>query len=239
MEVTCDQCNGTFNVPDNRIPKDQRVRIGCPKCKNKIILDVRETRVKETSSPEGEDQSGSGEFQRSAGESTSQAQSEGENYGYSDYSEDKDLDFVEEGTKLALVMTDITEHAEKIRRALGELGFRFISSQNTRDAIGRMRFHHFDVVILSDGFDGQELGKSPIINYLNRLSMSVRRKIFVALVSDEFKTLDNMMAFALSANVVINTKDIDRFHAILKKAISDNEKFYKIFNETMVEVGKA
>jgi hypothetical protein len=69
--------------------------------------------------------------------------------------------------------------------------------------------------------------------------MSVRRRIFLALISDNFKTMDNMMAFAMSANVVINTKDIQKLHLILKKAASENERFYKVFMDTMVETGKA
>ena len=51
--------------------------------------------------------------------------------------------------------------------------------------------------------------------------------------------MDHMMAFAMSANMVINSNDLDRLTAILKHAISDNEKFYKVFKDTMAEAGKA
>jgi hypothetical protein len=61
----------------------------------------------------------------------------------------------------------------------------------------------------------------------------------LALISDNFKTMDNMMAFAMSANVVINTKDLQKLHLILKKSVSENERFYKVFMDTMVETGKA
>jgi hypothetical protein len=47
------------------------------------------------------------------------------------------------------------------------------------------------------------------------------------------------MAFALSANVVINPKELNRFSPILRNAISENEKFYKIYLDTMAELGKA
>ena len=91
----------------------------------------------------------------------------------------------------------------------------------------------------AEGFDNQPLDHSVIVNYLNRLSMSVRRRIFLALISDSFKTMDNMMAFAMSANVVINSKDVEKLHLISKKAISENERFYKVFLDTLVETGKA
>ena len=38
MEVHCKQCNAKLSIPDEKIPKDQRIKISCPKCKNKITL---------------------------------------------------------------------------------------------------------------------------------------------------------------------------------------------------------
>lgn len=68
--------------------------------------------------------------------------------------------------------------------------------------------------------------------------MSIRRKIFLVLSSEKLKTLDNMMAFAKSANLVVNPDDLHNLPLILKKAISDHERFYKVFEDTLKEVGK-
>ena len=119
------------------------------------------------------------------------------------------------------------------------MGYKFIPTSNARDALGKMRFHHFDLVFLSEGFDGQDLGQSSILNYLNHASMSSRRRIFLALTGDQFKTMDDMMAYSLSANTVINSKDFDKLSGVLKKGIAEYEKFYKIFMDTMVEMGRA
>jgi hypothetical protein len=93
--------------------------------------------------------------------------------------------------------------------------------------------------VLSEDFDGQKLTQSPIISYLNRLSISVRRQIFLALISENFKTMDNMLAFALSANTVINAHELDQLSLMLGAAFAEHEKFYKVFYETLSEVGKA
>jgi len=162
-----------------------------------------------------------------------------ESYGYEDFTTDQALDFFEEGIKLALIMRNSSMNEDRLRAGLEIIGYKCVPTPNTRDAIGKLRFHNFDLIILADGFDNQPLEHSVIVNYLNRLSMSVRRKVFVALISDHFKTMDNMMAFAMSANVVINSKDIEKLHLILKKAVSENERFYKVFMDTMVETGKA
>jgi len=77
-------------------------------------------------------------------------------------------------------MVSSGDDSENIKKAVEELGYKYVSSPNTRDATGKMRYHHFDLIILDDGFDGQELERSPVLNFLNHLSMSQRRRIFVA-----------------------------------------------------------
>lgn len=231
MEVVCQSCSAKLNIPDEKIPENKQVRVACPKCKEKITIGPRTGEPAE----HGE----TGKYHLKFIESKKGESEKDDSYGYEEYSDDESLDFFEEGAKIALLLIAEGEMGEKVQNAVEELGYRCITSSDTRDATGKMRFHHFDLIVVSDGFDGQEVTRSPILNYLNRVSMSVRRRIFLALLSDSFKTMDNMMAFALSANVVISTKDLEKLVPILKKSISDNEKFYKVFVDTMEELGKA
>ena len=238
MECTCGHCNAKLNIPDEKIPKYKRVKIRCPKCNGKITLDKGKAEAERAVLDDPAGLYRTGEFELKVLETRPASAEKEDSYGYDDYSEDDSLDFFEEETKLALVMESNDAHAEKIRIAVEELGYQYISAPNTRDALGKLRFHHFDLVVLSDGFDGQTLEGSPTINYLNHLSMGIRRKIFLGLLSDRFKTMDHMMSFAMSANLVANKKDLDRLPVILKKAISDNEKFYKVFMDSISEMGK-
>ncbi len=226
METICEHCKAKLNIPDEKIPKNRAVRIACPKCKKKMSVDASKK------------QNETGRFHLSFIEPSQVGESTGGRYGYGDYSDDEALGFYEEGTKLGLVMENNSEHTDKIRMAIGQLGYKAISAPNIRDAIGRMRFHHFDLVILSDGFDGQSFERNPVLSHLNNLSMAIRRRMFVVLMGEGFKTMDDMIAFALSANLVVNTKELDKLLAILKRAISDYEKFYKVFMDTLVEMGK-
>jgi predicted Zn finger-like uncharacterized protein len=232
MEVTCEQCKARFNIPDDKVPKDKVIKLNCPKCKGKISLGS-EVPQQPAKAPEAE------EAPLKMMDPTAGRKAPEESYGYEDFTTDEALDFFEEGIKLALIMPSSSMNEDHLRAGLELIGYKCITTPNTRDAIGKLRFHHFDLIILADGFDSQPLDHSVIVNYLNRLSMSVRRKLFFALISDQFKTMDNMMAFAMSANVVINSKDIQKLHLILKKSVSENERFYKVFMDTMMETGKA
>jgi predicted Zn finger-like uncharacterized protein len=233
MEITCEHCSAKLNIPDEKIPKDQTVKIGCPKCKNKITLDTRSRSSANSVETGPEEGAGSGRV----GPKPEEESEEG--YTYSDYSEDKALDFYEEGAKLSLIMCNDPEQSRKLQSIVKELGYQGVVTPDTRDALGKMRFQHFDMVVLSDGFEGQSLENSPVLGHLNRLPMSIRRRIFLALLSEKFKSLDNMMSFAMSANAVFNTKELDRLTVMLKKALSDNEKLYKVFMDTLAQLGKA
>jgi HD-like signal output (HDOD) protein len=53
MKVTCDQCNQSYNIPDERLPSGKKVTFPCPACKNSITLDLRNSNTGGTStSPE-------------------------------------------------------------------------------------------------------------------------------------------------------------------------------------------
>jgi CheY-like chemotaxis protein len=200
------------------------VTVGCPKCKGKVTLDTRgagpedsSQKVEENTAPEAK-----------RGDTAKAYAAEGDALGY-----------FEEGVKLALVAENDPDQGEKICLALEDVGYKSVAADSINQAISNMRFHRFDLVILADQFDGIELGHSPVLQYLNHLSMSIRRKMFVVLTGDKFNTMDHMMAFAMSANLVINRRDLNKLGGILKNAVSENEKFYKIFMETLTEVGRA
>ena len=221
MEVVCDHCGAKLKIPDEKVPKDRKLALTCPKCKKKIVVDTR----RESARPAGE------ERPKEAAPPPPPPE---------DLRDDAaDIGFYEEGVSLALVLGRDPGEADSLREAVEELGYKCVTAENTRRAVSTIRLHHFDLILLSDGFDGVEAGKSPVLQFMNHLSMSVRRRIFLALVGDEFKTMDNMAAFAMSVNLVISRDDADRCTPILKRAIADNERFYKVMKDMLLEVGRA
>jgi len=213
MDVTCKSCGTTLKIPDEKLPPNQAVSVTCPKCKGKIRIEPSDRRLVS-------------------------AKEEFEEAGIEYEDDTSPLEFFEEGARLALVLDGEEANVTEMTPALEELSYKPILPTSLGEAMGKLRLYHFDLILLSDGFDGQNLERSPITNYLNHLSMSVRRKTFLVLLSQKFKTMDNMTAFGESANLVVNPDDLSSLPLILKKAISDNEKFYKVFMDTIKEVGK-
>jgi predicted Zn finger-like uncharacterized protein len=242
MEIACEACRAKLNIPDEKLPAGQRVGVKCPRCGNKLIIEAPSAGSEMGAPPDKEirqpgdptDDAGKPSVtdfhDRSAPEDTP---------GFDDADADQALASYGEGESLALIMIPATHSPEEIKDALSNLGYNAIQARNTREAIAKLRLQHFDLIVLSDLFDDTPLNRSPVLQHLNHLSMSVRRRMFVLLISDAFRTMDHMTAFAMSANLVAHWKDLGKLSSILGRAVSDNEKFYKVFMDTLKETGKA
>jgi len=79
---------------------------------------------------------------------------------------------------------------------------------------------------------------NPVLAFLNTMSINLRRHVFVVLLGREFKTFDNMMAFVRSVNVVVNLNDLPHLPAIIRKGLEDNNEFYRVLREMLIEVGR-
>ena len=128
--------------------------------------------------------------------------------------------------------------SKTIVNALEVLDYQITEAESARDALKRMRYHNYDLFVVNENFDTDNPESNGVLLYLERLSMTVRRNMFVALISNRFRTMDNMMALNKSVNLIVNTKNIEDIRKILSRGITDNEYFYRIYKETLKEVGK-
>ena len=151
---------------------------------------------------------------------------------------DKPFDFIEEEGLTALVCESNPMVRKTITNALEILDYQITDAESARDALKRMRYHNYDLFVINELFDTDNPESNGILLYLERLSMTVRRNMFVTLISNRFRTMDNMMALNKSVNLIVNSKNIEDIGKILSRGITDNEYFYRIFKETLKEVGR-
>lgn len=222
MEIVCSNCQARLKIPDEKVPETGRVTANCPKCKNKISF--------EKSQPDPEPPL----VQEKTDMTSDLPEAD------SEYRDDDplSLDFHEMGAKLALLMMSETEADGGIREAAEGLHYKTALVKDAGEGINKMRFHHFDLVVLSEHFEGIAWAQSPVLHFMNRLPMHTRRKSFLVLLGSEFSTMDRMTAFALSADMVFNPKDMDEFPGILEVALWKHDNFYGAFMETLNELGK-
>jgi CheY-like chemotaxis protein len=151
---------------------------------------------------------------------------------------DKPFDFIEEEGKTAIICESSPLVRQSIIDNLQMMEYQVTIADNSRDALKRMRYHTYDLVVVNEDFDCDDPSTNGIILYLERLGMSIRRNMFVALVSARHRTMDNMMAFHRSVNLIINVKNIEDIGKIISRGITDHGLFYRMHKEMMKETGR-
>lgn len=214
MEITCTSCYSKFKIADEKIPAGKSATLACPKCKGKITI---------TSKPENGAETG-GIADLGFAEESSET---------SDAAADKPFHFVEEEGKIALVCESDPVIRKSVTDILVLMEYHVTPAQDNRDALKKMRYQNFDVVVVNDSFGTKDPETNGVLIYLERLQMDVRRNMFVAMITDRFRTMDYMMALSKSVNIIINKKNAADMDKILSRGLSDYDMFYRIFKETM------
>jgi len=151
---------------------------------------------------------------------------------------DRPFDFVDTHAETVLICEPDEQVCTKVKNALHDLGYQTTVAASAREALKSMRFHLFTLVVVNENFDPSAPDRNDVLAYLETLPMSTRRQIFVVLVSDQYRTSDNMAAFNKSVNVVINPKNIDAVGTIIRGAVADNAAFYGVMKETLQKLGR-
>jgi predicted Zn finger-like uncharacterized protein len=211
MEIVCENCQSRFKIPDDKLPAGKTAALACPKCKERITV-----------TPPA----------RTVGNAIKGF--EENNYDATD----KPFDFIEEEGNTALVCESDTGMLKKIVDTLNLLEYHVTVSDSGRDALKKMRYHQYDLVVINEAFHCADPDSNMVLLYLERLNMSMRRDMYVAMVSSKYRTMDQMMAFRHSVNMIINAKNIDDIGKIIQRGLTDHEFFYRIYKETLKEVGK-
>jgi predicted Zn finger-like uncharacterized protein len=139
---------------------------------------------------------------------------------------------VESGSarRKALVCT-ATQYRETIARGLSENGYQVYLAEDTRQAVETMRANQMDLVLLEPQFDSAEQGAAFVVREINVLRPAQRRRLFFALISPSFRTMDAHAAFLNNVNAVININDIDDLPRILEIAFRDYNELYRELNQ--------
>jgi len=229
MNISCENCQSKFKIPDEKVPKGQKFSLTCPQCNAKVVVDARSDTLSSS-----DNDSASLDKPKPEEEKTIIDEVDADTYDASD----KPFDFVEEGVKTALLCEPDAAIQTKIKTGLYNMDYHITAPELPKDALKQMRFHVFDMVVLNERFGTQNPDMNPVHKYLDRLNMSVRRNIFVTLITDRYRTMDNMEAFNKSVNLIVNLKNIDEIEKILRRGMADYEAFYRVYQRALIKTGR-
>lgn len=221
MRIQCDHCQAVFNVPDEKMPRGKQFKATCSKCRRTIIVEPQGTSIGvDVSLSEVTDAPTAIE----ADLDTTSAY-------------DSPLEVLEEGAMSALVCVDEPERLKAVKEALDDLNYYSSVASSVKEALSKLRYNQYDLVMLDEEFCGESADNNTILRYLQPMPMSTRRNIFLMLISNQIRTLDNLMAFAKSVNAVINVSDVQKVKLVLERAMADHRRFYKVYRDLVQVIG--
>ncbi len=219
MEIVCQNCQSKFKIADDKLPSGTTASLKCPKCKTRMTITI----PKVSSAAKGD------EFDDFFG--FDEGEDESEAYD----AKEKPFDFIEEEGKTALVCESDPSVRKKIRPTLDILEYHVTEAKNSRDALKKMRYHTYDLIVVNEYFDTKDPEANGVLIFLERQPMAIRRNIFVALISTRYRTMDQMGAFQKSVNMIVNLSNMDDFDKIVQRGLADYGIFYRVFKESLAQ----
>ena len=138
----------------------------------------------------------------------------------------------------ALICIDGDDLKNEAYSVVKQMGLNAEAVTNTKAALNKMEYNIYHLVIIDSAFD-QNKGVSGIIDRLNATDMSLRRRICLVLISNEFKTNDNMASLHSSVNTIIHQDDAIHLEEILSRALLEHKNFYTVYNDSLKLLRKA
>ncbi|MEP6600180.1 MAG: zinc-ribbon domain-containing protein [Nitrospirota bacterium] len=211
MVLTCTACSAKLSIPDGKIPKTGSVTVACPKCQQKIQVAAKRVPV----APAPEVSKGPGPEDAVGAAS----------------------DPVAEPRRLAMVCVDQLHGQMRVKTALAELGYTVHIVNDPKEAIDRLWQQPYGLVILHEEYGGAA-DNNGVLKILQPMPMSIRRFMYVGLIGKQYRTFDQATAFAKSVNFVVAETELSNLKAIVQEAVSDHDRFYRVFREVLREAGK-
>ena len=240
MDVLCSDCQSKFRISDDKIPLGKSVSFSCPKCKSRITVslgDKRDDADQVHAADETTDVLENVLYGTDSG--SFDAEKDLSNIIYQYDASEKPFDFIETERKTGLICESDSEINQSITDVLRSMSYSISNAQNSRDALRMMWYHHFDLIVIDEMFDTDDPEINPVMKQLQELEMSVRRNTYVVIISKRFRTMDHMMAFNKSVNLIINAGNIDQTEQILKRGLSDQEILYQVYKDQLAKTFSA
>ncbi len=146
------------------------------------------------------------------------------------------FDFFEPGDKTALVCLDVPEMQRLAVEQLDQLGYKIHTGLFLDDSILKLRAHPYDVVVVTEHFNGLDLGNHAILHEAAHAPAAQRRKQTFVLIGAGFSTNDELQAFAMSVDLVIGLGDLQNLKPVVRRAAQRQTDFYATLQETVTRL---
>ena len=242
MQLECKECHKILNLPDAKLPVGRTFAFNCPYCKQKNTAFIPDQEA-ETAAPPSPPPAALEPRGKTAPPPPSPMRvNDGgmaERPKYEAESEDLQAvlsEFVD-GRPKAIVVYDDPETQELLLAKLEGSGYNAMAALNPRDAAKQLKFANFALLVLQENYCGASLRGNLLLKSVQVMDIGNRRGMLVVLISPTMVTLDDLTAFSLSIDAIINVSDFDHLDRLLVSSTARAKKFHAVYREILAEHG--
>ncbi|MDR1395082.1 MAG: zinc-ribbon domain-containing protein [Deltaproteobacteria bacterium] len=242
MQIECQYCQKKLNVADDKVTFGKAFSFICPSCKVKNTLTPQAPEPDPFSDPPPPSPEFTAAQTQMPAPAPIPAKPEPPREAVIAGAAPVEIsasqfDEMSEGLKAALVAYDSEEIQDMLYQKLSSMGFKPFLALNVRDAVKQLKFGRFQLMLIQEDYYGATLTSNQLLRAVNGLELSIRHEMFIAVIGPSFTSLDDLTAFGLSLDTVINTSDLDDLERILISAMGHVQKFYSTYNEMRLARG--
>jgi predicted Zn finger-like uncharacterized protein len=219
VQGSCPQCSSKIAIDDAKVP-DRAFQVKCPKCGNLVRFPGRAPEPSAASATDGPAEAPAASA--ASGEDEVRAQM------MAQVRREMSLSEGIGGGGRALVNLGDKGHAGAITLTLSRQGYQVDSSDDSGDSSRLIEQGVYDLVVTARIAGSVAKGES-LYQRLNRLNPDSRRRLFVVLVGDEFKTADGTQAWSCLADLVVSAKDAGSADAAIRNVVQERQRLIQAY----------
>lgn len=146
--------------------------------------------------------------------------------------------YAEQAQARALVCVTAPAERDQVLAALKRDGYAAHAAADAADAIERLRFTAYALVILREGFGSAAGDGNPVLEHLAEMGMATRRLMHVVFVSPGVRSHNASAAFARSVDLVLHVNDLPHLGEALQRSRAAAEQAYRVFLDSLRAAGK-
>ena len=217
MQALCSQCSTRIQIDDSKVP-DRPFKVRCPKCQ--AVMDLPGRGAEPPAAPAVEPPSGDAPAPAAAAPPPPPGPPPPPSAAALARRER-----AESSTNDALVALS-GPVAATLQQALVTLGFNVDLADDIEEGARLLEQGVYEVAVTAP--TTPEPGKpETLAQRMLRLPVEARRRVFVILVGDEFRTADGTQAWAAQADLVVHPADAGRCDHLIRSTMAERKRLYQ------------
>lgn len=213
MQANCPTCGQRIAIDDAKVP-ERAFSVKCPKCQNAVRFP------------------GKGEAPAADAGAAAAAPSAGMAAAAEGIRSEMMAQLLKEmndghGGGRVLVAVHDKAQAASVTAPLAKHGFQVDTLDNPDEGARLLEQGVYEIVITTRTPAGQ--GTESLFDRCTRLSPDARRRVFLILLGEEYKTGDGTQAWGQTADLVLNPRDAARVDTLLASTHAERRRLYQVF----------